>query len=194
MFSPLLSVQQSFGDCSVPWQECGLLRKVNFGMLWRRCKGQVHRGHIANWIKGFKRNLALILTLPILSTIPTSLRALILHRFCTVGLNKEQIRGRSCGPSHPNSRIRLSSHEGIKPACVDSYNLTCVLCSAYSERNYQRGRIYFMFSKYEYMINLKFKLYSLRVVWFGGFLACVKLHIIPNLMSVCQHIAKIFPW
>lgn len=42
-----------------------------------------------------------------------------------------------------------------------------------------------MFSKYEYMINLKFKLYFLRVVWFGGFFVCVKLYIILNLMLVC---------
>lgn len=62
--------------------------------------------------------------------------------------------------NHPNSPIRLSSLEGINPAHVVSHNLTCMLSFAYSERNYKKGSVYSMFSKYEYMINLKFKLYS----------------------------------
>ena len=61
-----------------------------------------------------------------------------------------------------------------------SHVTACVLCYAFSERNYQRGSIYFMFIKYECMIILNFILYSLNWAPFHGFLDYVKLNIISN--------------
>ena len=148
-------------------------------------------GRAVNWIKGFKRNLTLILTLPILCTIPVSLSALILHRFCAADLNKEQMKGKELWSI--STAQWLSPPEGIKPACLVSYNLICVLCSAYSESTYQRGSIYFMISKYEYMINLNFKLYPLNRASFHGFLGCVKLYIIPNSCQCVNTQLKYFP-
>lgn len=76
---------------------------------------------------------------------------------------------------------------------VVSHNLTCMLYSAYSGRNYQRGSTYSMFGKYEYMMNLKFRLYSPYIAWFHGLLGRVQLNVIPNLMSVYQQTVKILP-
>lgn len=186
-----LSVQHTFGDHPAPGRNVAFMRKANFSKLWRKHKGQLHRRCAVSWIKGFKRNLTLILTLPILRTIPISQSALILHRFCTAGLNKEQMKGKELWSI--STALWLSPPEGIKPACLVSYSLICMLCSAYTESTYQRRSIYFMLSKYDYMINLNFKLYSLNRASFHGFLGCVKLYIIPNSCQCVNTQLKYFP-